>query len=304
MKKTTMKDIAQRAQVSVATVSYVLNRVGNQTIPVKTRQQILQIAEELQYIPNLAARSLAKQKTGLVGILLHASAVLPYWKQQAQFSFIRDLELRLTQAGYHTVLHTLDAGHPSLDIIVERKLEAVFLIDAREETFYSISRNFGEGTPLILIDSMIEDLLFKQVLYNYRTALQQLLPEEYSQVCLIMENFNNILLTRYIRDSLPLADEAVFQVSDQAELDSVLQRSQRFTQAIVINEWIGNSVEKAGVFEQLNVLCTCNCPEILRKQTRRFVFAGDKAAAAFELMKKLLHQPDYSTQENNRIFIN
>lgn len=57
-----MKDIAIRANVSVATVSYVLNRVDNQTIPEKTRRQIMELAKELRYIPNLAARSLANQK--------------------------------------------------------------------------------------------------------------------------------------------------------------------------------------------------------------------------------------------------
>lgn len=77
MKKTTMKDIALRANVSVATVSYVLNRVNNQTIPEKTRNQILLLAEELHYIPNLAARSLANKKTGLVGVLVHNSAYMP-----------------------------------------------------------------------------------------------------------------------------------------------------------------------------------------------------------------------------------
>lgn len=57
MKKATMKDIARQANVSVATVSYVLNNVKNQTIPDPTRQIILQIARELNYVPNLAARS-------------------------------------------------------------------------------------------------------------------------------------------------------------------------------------------------------------------------------------------------------
>ncbi|WP_425415397.1 LacI family DNA-binding transcriptional regulator [Paenibacillus glacialis] len=53
-----MKDIASRANVSVATVSYVLNNVDNQTIPETTRSQILRLAAELHYIPSLTARSL------------------------------------------------------------------------------------------------------------------------------------------------------------------------------------------------------------------------------------------------------
>lgn len=111
---------------------------------------------------------------------------MPPWKLYDQFTFIRALEQRLTDAGYHTLLYSLGTDHPSLNIIVERKLEAVFLIDVHDESFYSISKHFVEGIPLILIDSMIEDKLFKQVLYNYRSALQKVMPEDLSQVCLIM----------------------------------------------------------------------------------------------------------------------
>lgn len=302
MKKTTMKDIALRANVSVATVSYVLNRVDNQTIPEKTRHQILSLAEELRYIPNLAARSLANKKTGLVGILVGTSVNMPYWKLHAHFSFIHALEQRLTKAGYHTLLYSLDTVHPSLDIVVERKLEAVFLIDVPDESFYSISKHFVEGIPLILIDSMIEDKLFKQVLFNYRSALQKLMPEDLSQVCLIMESMSSALLTRYIMNNLPLPADAVFRIKDLAELNTVIHKGE-FKEAIIINEFIGSYVEKANVFERLSVICTCHCPQILGVQTRTIVFNEDKASVAFELMSDLLHRPDYSEQEKNRYFI-
>lgn len=302
MKKTTMKDIALRANVSVATVSYVLNRVNNQTIPEKTRNQILLLAEELHYIPNLAARSLANKKTGLVGVLVHNSAYMPPWKLYGQFTFIRALEQRLTDAGYHTLLYSLDTDHPSLDIIIERKLEAVFLIDVREESFYSISKHFVEGVPLILIDSLIEDKLFKQVLYNYRSALQTVMPEDLSQVCLIMESFNNSLLTTFIKDRLPLSENAIFNVHNLEELNTILSEG-IYKEAIVINEFIGSHVEKSGVFSHLSVICTCNCPEMLGEDIQKFVFTGNKADTAFELMQELLHRPDYSEQENNRYFV-
>lgn len=302
MKKTTMKDIAIRANVSVATVSYVLNRVDNQTIPEKTRRQIMQLAEELRYIPNLAARSLANQKTGLVGVLVHKSEHMPYWKLHAQLAFIHALEQRLTAAGYHTLLYSLDEANPSLDIIVERKLEAVFLIDVLDASFYSISRHFVEGIPLILIDSMIEDKLFKQVVFNYRSALEEALPEDLSQVCLIMESFNNSLLTRYIRSIVPLPDEAVFEIRELQDLSPAMDHH-RFKQAIVINEFIGSHVEKTGGFEHLTVICTCNSPQMLGESVEKLLFQGDKAEVAFELMLKLLHDSDYSEQDNNCYFV-
>ncbi|WP_019912622.1 LacI family DNA-binding transcriptional regulator [Paenibacillus sp. HW567] len=302
MKKTTMKDIAMRANVSVATVSYVLNRVDNQTIPEKTRRQIIELAEELRYIPNLAARSLANQKTGLVGVLVHKSGHMPYWKLHAQLAFIHALEQRLTAAGYHTLLYSLDTDNPTLDIIVERKLEAVFLMDVRDDSFYSISRHFVEGVPLILIDSMIEDKLFKQVVFNYRSALEKALPDDLSQVCLIMESFNNSLLTRYIRSSVPLADDAVFEIRGLQDLIPATDH-RRFKRAIVINEFIGSHLEKTARFEHLTVICTCNSPEMLGEGVEKVLFHGDKAEVAFDLMQKLLHHPDYSGQDNNCYYV-
>ena len=55
----TSADVARRANVSRATVSYVLNDVTSQKISDKTREAVLRAAEELGYRPNLAAQSLA-----------------------------------------------------------------------------------------------------------------------------------------------------------------------------------------------------------------------------------------------------
>lgn len=302
MRKTTMKDIALRANVSVATVSYVLNRVDNQTIPEKTRRQILQLAEELHYIPNLAARSLVNKRTGLVGILMNTSVQMPYWKLHAHFSFIHDLEQRLSDAGYHTLLYSLDATNPTLDIIVERKLEAVFVIDVPDKSFYSISKHFDEGVPLILIDSLVEDKLFKQVLFDYRAALQRAIPEDLSQVCLITEGFNNKLLTEYILNSLPLPTEAIYIIQNLEDLNG-LTLEKDYKEVIIINEFIGSYIEKTGAFEHFTVICTCNTPQILGENVNTIVFNQNKADIAYALMSDLLDHPDYSEQEENRYFI-
>jgi DNA-binding LacI/PurR family transcriptional regulator len=66
MARPTSTDVAVRAGVSRATVSYVLNNVSSQTIPDATRQKVLAAAHELGYRPNLAAKSLAIGTSGIV----------------------------------------------------------------------------------------------------------------------------------------------------------------------------------------------------------------------------------------------
>jgi LacI family transcriptional regulator len=62
-----MKDIAKQAGVSVATVSKVINGLGG--ISQTTTENILSIAKELNYRPNLYARNLKKQQSRIIGII-------------------------------------------------------------------------------------------------------------------------------------------------------------------------------------------------------------------------------------------
>ena len=62
-----MKDIAQRCGVSVATVSKALN--GQQDIGAETRERIRRIADEMGYMANSAARALKTNRTYNIGVL-------------------------------------------------------------------------------------------------------------------------------------------------------------------------------------------------------------------------------------------
>lgn len=66
--KVTIKEVAQAAGVSPATVS----RVFNDTVPVdeETRARVLSAAAQLRYVPNAAARSLITSRTTTVGVLI------------------------------------------------------------------------------------------------------------------------------------------------------------------------------------------------------------------------------------------
>lgn len=62
----TTADVARVAQVSTATVSYVLNRTEGTRISPSTRDAVLRVAAELGYRPNFAAQNLARGKSGVV----------------------------------------------------------------------------------------------------------------------------------------------------------------------------------------------------------------------------------------------
>lgn len=65
-RRATSADVARRAGVSRATVSYVLNARADQSIPEATRQRVLAAAAELRYVPNAASKALRAGESRLV----------------------------------------------------------------------------------------------------------------------------------------------------------------------------------------------------------------------------------------------
>jgi DNA-binding LacI/PurR family transcriptional regulator len=61
-----IKDVAERAGVSITTVSHALNGKGR--ISAQTRRRVNEIAEQLGYHPNTTARNLAGGRSGLIGL--------------------------------------------------------------------------------------------------------------------------------------------------------------------------------------------------------------------------------------------
>lgn len=62
-----IKHIAAKANVSTATVSYVLN--GTRNVKLKTRERVLRVIEEMNYKPNNAAQSLKRRRTNTIGVI-------------------------------------------------------------------------------------------------------------------------------------------------------------------------------------------------------------------------------------------
>lgn len=92
----TIKDIAKVCGVSFQTVSYVLNGKPGK-VSAATREKILQSAKDMGYSPNLAARSIVKGKTFLIGLLF--PAVNDHFYPELVFRIQHELQKR----GYNGI---------------------------------------------------------------------------------------------------------------------------------------------------------------------------------------------------------
>jgi len=95
-----IKDVAKLANVSVATVSRVINNKGY--VNEQTKILVLEAIEELNYIPNEVARSLYHKSSKTIGI------ILPNLKNEIFNETISNMEAVILEKGYKTMLCTFN----------------------------------------------------------------------------------------------------------------------------------------------------------------------------------------------------
>ncbi|RYG66494.1 LacI family transcriptional regulator, partial [bacterium] len=105
-RRVTMQDIADAAGVHLMTVSNALGNTRN--VAPETREKVLRIAQELNYRPNLLARSLVAGRVGTVAVI-SGDISEPYYG-----SMVHMLKERMDADGYHLTL--LDKPHEIVDL--------------------------------------------------------------------------------------------------------------------------------------------------------------------------------------------
>ncbi len=102
----TIRDVARRAGVSIATVSYVLN--ASAPISEATRQRVLAAAAELGYRPSALARGLRVQRSHIIGYSWHP--VSPDRWHPILDPFLHSMAQAAEARGYHILTFTQPAG--------------------------------------------------------------------------------------------------------------------------------------------------------------------------------------------------
>ena len=102
-KRPTQADVARRAGVSQAMVSYVINN-SDVTITDETRQRILSAMDDLGYVPNIIARRLRTSKTYTI------ASIIPDITNPFYPAFERGIQDTVNQYGYDLVMYNTD-GH-------------------------------------------------------------------------------------------------------------------------------------------------------------------------------------------------
>lgn len=149
----TIKEVARRAGVSVGTVSNVLSKLP--TVSPDLRKRVERAIAQMQYRPNQLARSLKKQTTQTLGLVI-SDITNPFFP-----GIVRGAEDEAAERGYMlSIFNTDDRGDKEarvLEMLDGRRVDGVMLVPALQSHDFSQLRRLLEGgTPLLLIDREIE----------------------------------------------------------------------------------------------------------------------------------------------------
>ena len=159
-RRATLRDVAEKAGVTTATVSYILNE--KKSFPDETRQRVMSAIAELGYIPNLSARTLTQRSSKLIGIVVPQTEGSRLMFQNNFYAeILGSIEFHARQNGYHIIISATDANESYLRLARERNLDGIIVIGMYPDEFY---RQMKEShIPIVLVDSYCNDHYYHNI---------------------------------------------------------------------------------------------------------------------------------------------
>lgn len=149
--KSTIKDVAKKAGVSTATVSYVLNNIPK--VKPDTKEKVLNAIKSLNYSPSTIAQSLAKQQYKYIGLIVPFDNKLkrsiltdnPFFQE-----FISGVHYKCSELGFNTTFIGIDNEENFSSLIFSGELCGIIVLGYIGESYYSILSKLS--IPVVLLD--------------------------------------------------------------------------------------------------------------------------------------------------------
>jgi len=178
-KKVTSKQVAERAGVSQTTVSFVLNQVENSNISTETRQRVLQAVQELNYVPDTAARALARGRSSNIGLLLlhpHEQVFIDEYIP----NILTGLSQVARQNGFRILVEMITDDHlpdAYINLIRGKEVAGIIINAPTVQDGLSLHRYAAEGFPIVTLDNVHSDIysVIVDKLHGVRKAVKHLI---------------------------------------------------------------------------------------------------------------------------------
>lgn len=229
-KRVTVRDIAKVAGVSVASVSNVLNGVDK--VSEETRERIIQVMLDLDYHPNLVARSLSKRKSDMIGLLLPitdegpSSTSLLLRDNPFYGELLSGVEAKASEYGYDVLIKGIRSGESCRDWILKRNLDGAIFLGNYSEVLSEEMQ--GLGKRLVLVDCYDEGTQIHSTIgiddeSGGYLAAKHLLENGHRIIALVASNVNldGPIRRRYLGYKKAMEEFGITQTDDLILLDEL-----------------------------------------------------------------------------------
>ncbi|MBD0380225.1 LacI family DNA-binding transcriptional regulator [Paenibacillus sedimenti] len=147
-----IKQVAEHAGVSIATVSHVIN--NTRYVSDEIKRKVYEAMEELDYRPNSAARSLRSQKSNTIGLIV---PVLPSDTSNFFFMMVaQGIQFTLKQHGYHLLLSNntteqIEDEQEQIKLFNSKLIDGLFIASIAEDVSY-LNEIVRSNYPVVFID--------------------------------------------------------------------------------------------------------------------------------------------------------
>jgi LacI family transcriptional regulator len=176
----TIKDVAKRAGVAASTVSYVIN--NKKSVKKETRERIINAIEELNYSPNLVARSLKTKITHTIGV------IVPDLSNMFFTDIIRGIEDTMSKEGYVIILcstyENIEKEKRDLSILLKKDIDGLIYVSAGKNRIYISDHKI----PIVLVDRKIGESYLSVMVNNKKggfLATDHLLDKNNAEVFIL-----------------------------------------------------------------------------------------------------------------------
>lgn len=150
----TIKDVALAANVSIATVSRVINQ--NSSVNSELKKRVIDVIEELNYYPNSVARSLKTENTSTVAFLV-SNISDPFF-----ITIGRGIEDKIKDYHYNLMVcstdNSKDKEQSYLKILQEKKVDGIILNTTGKNNAFIAK--LSQKIPIVLSNRRINDSIF------------------------------------------------------------------------------------------------------------------------------------------------
>lgn len=144
-----LKDIARELNMSVSTVSRVVNNKNN--VRLETRERVLKAVKELNYSPNQVARSLKNKSTKTIGI------IVPDVSEDFFAYVIKGIDNVISKQGYMIILCDTNEKPEKeelyLNLLGEKQIDGIILATVSKD-YKVLYNSFDKRLPLIFFDNL------------------------------------------------------------------------------------------------------------------------------------------------------